>query len=127
MNTVEKKKLIAVFVGYMDNGCSEEGFLICPKTNFDIEINSLQFDKDWNSLMLVVEKIETLPDENFQVEINGKWCNFFDMKNLNNVGFEKAENESKIQNCFEAVVMFIRWYNDKTIEFWEQDYEFLTL
>ena len=43
MNTTENNKIIAEFMGYIDNGCSEEGFLINPITNFDEEINDLKY------------------------------------------------------------------------------------
>jgi hypothetical protein len=132
MNTVEKNKLIAEFMGmvYDNHGQPNKYWELTDEQNFVSQKpypqnKDLKFHSDWNWLMEVVEKIETLPDEKFQIEINGKWCNFFDMKTLNSVEFEKADNESKIQNCFEAVVMFIRWYNNKTIEFWEQDFEYL--
>jgi hypothetical protein len=116
MNTQEKNKLIAEF---MNN------ITIDMNGNVKEDLNSFKYHSNWSFLMEAVAKIETLPDEKFQIEINGKWCNFFDMKTFNSVEFEKAENETKLQNCFEAIVMFIRWWNDKTIEFWEQDFEYL--
>ena len=48
MKTLENNKLIAEFLGYIDNGCSEDGFLIHPITNYDVEISSLKYHKDWN-------------------------------------------------------------------------------
>lgn len=120
MNIGEKNKLVAEFMNFEWFEINKP-YIAVRKPNGGVK----HFQTDWNDLMEVVEKIETLPDEKFQIEINGKWCNFFDMKTFKSIEFEKAENESKIQNCFEAVVMFIRWYNDKTIEFWEQDFEYL--
>ena len=37
MKTLENNKLIAEFLGYIDNGCSEDGFLIHPVTNYDVD------------------------------------------------------------------------------------------
>ena len=77
--TTENNKIIAKFMGYIDNGCSEEGFLINPTTNYDEDIIELKFNSDWNWLMEVVEKIESLKSpydgfswsiEPFSVRIN---------------------------------------------------------
>lgn len=114
MNTTENKKAISKFMNYANGR---------PLTD---DLLNLLYN-DWNSLMEVVEKIETLPDEKFQVEINGIWCNFFDMKTFKSVEFRRKGSESKIENCFEAVVSFVNWYNDKTILFWEQDFNDTTL
>ena len=122
MNTQEKNKLIAEFMGLRPHKIEAFfGEIDTPQKT----IKRPCYNNSFEWLMEVVEKIETLPDEKFQIEINGKWCNFFDMKTFYNVEFEKAENETKLQNCFEAIVMFIRWYNDRTTEFWEQDFEYL--
>ena len=48
MKTIENNKLIAEFLGYIDNGCSEDGFLIHPITNYDVEISRLKY-RDWET------------------------------------------------------------------------------
>lgn len=53
----ENNKLIAEFMGYIDNGCSEDGFLINPITNYDEDISELKYEVSWERLMVVVEKI----------------------------------------------------------------------
>ena len=107
-------KLIAEFLGYIDNGCSEEGFLIDPKTNYDVCIDSLQFHTDWNWLMEVVEKIESLlPDDSFvTIEYKGCWIPIYDDEQP--FGIECREN-TKIQAVYNACLEFIKWYNENKI------------
>ena len=105
-------KLIAEFLGYIDNGCSEEGFLIDPKTNYDICIDSLQFHSDWNWLMEVVEKIESLK---FSVLIGKNNCvieQTFGKESLN-LGLIKGKD--KIEAVYNACLEFIKWYNENKI------------
>jgi hypothetical protein len=65
MKTIEQNNImIAEFMGYIDNGCSEEGFLINPITKYDEDIESLEYHSSWDWLMPVVEKIEGFEDEN---------------------------------------------------------------
>lgn len=99
--TTENNKIIAEFMGYIDNGCSEEGFLINPITNFDEEINDLRYHLDWNWLMEVVEKI------------------FKDFYKINpcpiylKINIEKALNEVNIEAVYNACVEFIKWYDEQ--------------
>ena len=120
-------KLIAEFLGYIDNGCSEEGFLIDPKTNYDVCIDSLQFHTDWNWLMEVVEKIESLPSRTLQgtcysgnevkiykaINTNTHYCEINLVKEsgyrIVSIQFNK---ESKIKSVYDACLEFIKWYNE---------------
>ena len=120
-------KLIAEFLGYIDNGCSEEGFLIDPKTNYDVCIDSLQFHTDWNWLMEVVEKIENLPSRTLQgtyylgnevkiykvINTNTHYCEINLVKEsgyrIVSIQFNK---ESKIKSVYDACLEFIKWYNE---------------
>ena len=111
MNTTENNKIIAEFMGYIDNGCSEEGFLINPITNFDEEINDLKYHLDWNWLMEVVEKIENL-GYNFQITSK-------DATVLQNHGaiyqtlIYRIDGTNKIQATYKACLAFIKWYNEQ--------------
>ena len=102
-------KLIAEFLGYIDNGCSEEGFLIDPKTNYDVCIDSLQFHTDWNWLIQVVEKIESL---GYSVNISSSmvYINGDNSRIVSpfNIGFKIT----KIEAVYNACVEFIKWYNE---------------
>lgn len=111
MNTTEKNKLIALFMGYIDNGCSEEGFLINPNTNYDEEIDELKFHSDWNYLMQVVEKIESL---NFVVQVHLSSCFIKEQEHfINGKGIwrGKSHAKTKIEAVYNACVTFIEWYN----------------
>ena len=124
--TTENNKIIAEFMGYIDNGCSEEGFLINPITNFDEEINDLKYHSDWNWLMEVVEKIENLPSRTLQgtyysgnevkiykaINTNTHYCEINLVKEsgyrIVSIQFNK---ESKIKSVYDACLEFIKWYN----------------
>ena len=103
-------KIIAEFLGYIDNGCSEEGFLIDPKTNYDICIDSLQFHSNWNWLMEVVEKIESL---GFYFEIKRNWVKITKNKKVILVRWE--DDRKKIGAVYNACLEFIKWYNENKL------------
>ena len=101
--TTENNKIIAEFMGYIDNGCSEEGFLINPITNFDEEINDLRYHLDWNWLIEVVEKI-------YQTELYyNKYIDF----NASMFTDGKIELSTKIDLVYNQCVEFIKWYNEQ--------------
>ena len=107
MKTLENNKIIAEFLGYIDNGCSEDGFLIHPRTNYDVEISSLKYHKDWNWLMEVVEKIESL---GYRIEIVKHICRIY-LSNKETIII--SENTPKIESVYLACVEFIKWYNNQ--------------
>ena len=107
MKTLENNKLIAEFLGYIDNGCSEDGFLMHPITNYDVEISSLKYHKDWNWLMEVVEKIESL---GYRIEIVKHICRIY-LSNKETIVI--SENIPKIEAVYSTVVEFIKWYNNQ--------------
>lgn len=100
----ENNKIIAEFMGYIDNGCSEEGFLINPITNYDEDINELKFHSDWNWLMEVVEKIES---KGFDVHINTCVCRITDVGEDRFEDIETFNSNSKLQAVYQAVLEFI--------------------
>ena len=123
--TTENNKIIAEFMGYIDNGCSEEGFLINPITNFDEEINDLTFHSDWNRLMQLVEKIEqTTIKETYgqfnekesnaivSVVIENKFCQILSNGIYLNEIISKNE-ETKIEAVYNACIKFIEWYKQQ--------------
>ena len=75
------------------------------------------YHNDWNLLMEVVEKIESifwedLNDTSFNVTIGAtRYCVIQD----NNGGVIEiiGEGESKIQSVYNACLEFIKWYNEQ--------------
>lgn len=124
MNTTEKNKLIAEFLQVDKN---ENGTFELPqygtirlngdfKTEFIAE--NLQYHKDWNWLMEVVEKIEN--------DINGLSIYYLEIfkspTNKNQVcriyskdGKQQVNEyaETKIQAVYNTCVEFIKWYNQQ--------------
>lgn len=116
MNRAESNRLIAEFMG----GKIDDTFIYFDKTNNKFEddtlhVSDLLFDSDWNWLMEVVEKIESIVleevnDTSFNVTIGAtRYCVIQD----NNGGMLKVigEGKTKIESTYKAVVEFIKWYN----------------
>ena len=103
MKTIENNKLIAEFLGYIDNGCSEDGFLIHPITNYDVEISSLKYHEDWNWLMEVVKQIDKISlDAQIIWNLEVKANDIFD-----------SLREVNIQLTYNRVIDFINFYNEQ--------------
>lgn len=67
------------------------------------------FLADWNELMLLVEKIETIEDYRFDFEIRQSLCEIYDKDNQEDILQESGDN--KIEVVYYTVVEFIKWYN----------------
>lgn len=112
--TTENNKIIAKFMGYIDNGCSEEGFLINPTTNYDEDIIELKFNSDWNWLMEVVQKIESL---GFDFAIyTGSSVSIINTKNYPFKEIVSEGHKNKIESVYNACLEFIKWYNEQKKE-----------
>jgi len=109
MNTTENNKLLADFL------VENEGGLIKLRENVystlddfgmpddDLILSDLKFHSDWNWLIQVVEKIESLDiyynkyiDYNSSMFTNGK-----------------IELSTNIDHVYNACVSFIKWYNSQ--------------
>jgi len=109
MNTQENNKIIAEFMGISIDGefayIEDEG---SPLEEV-MPINKLNYHKEWNWLMPVVEKIES--DERYDVDILQYGTRISDnqkeiVNNIANISFDK-----KIDHTYKAVVEFINQYN----------------
>ena len=73
-----------------------------------------KYNSDWNELMKVVEKIETI-DKNgirFGVSIEVDICSISSIKGLSIKGIALNVNPgNKIKSVYQSVVDFIKWYN----------------
>ncbi len=103
MNTTENNKLIAEFLQPSFNGFGTYEF----KGSFYGSLK-LKFHNDWNWLMKVVEKIESL---GYDVFINTCVCRITDVGQDILEDIETFNYENKKQAVYNACVEFIKWYN----------------
>ena len=114
MNT-ENNKLIAEFMDWeihptmfqkMQKKSIKQGF---RKLSDFVFIKDLAYHSDWNWLMEVVEKIESL---DHWIEISGGLQNICLIGSINSSCESfKVVAESKIKALYKACVEFIKWYN----------------
>ena len=118
MKTLENNKLIAEFLNLTSQVIFEQVFTVSEngKTKF-YKKDELEFHTDWNWLMQVVEKIESLEifDRMGRFNINTKnfdenYTSFITDKDED---FIQCEGETKIKAVYNAVVEFIKWYNNQ--------------
>ena len=106
MKTIENNKLIAEFMGLnLHQGVWRKSTLaterkICKE-------DALKYHEDWNWLMEVVEKIESL---GYRIEIVKHICRIY-LSNKETIII--SENTPKIEAVNIACVEFIKWYNNQ--------------
>jgi hypothetical protein len=110
MNTTEQKnRLIAEFMGYSLDDENLNSYSILKNGIFNyIRLDNLKYNSDWNDLMEVVEKIESL-GYSFRVEGSTVIVKHTDSEFKEMFGY--SETYSKIEAVYNAVVEFIEWYN----------------
>jgi len=99
MNTTENNKLIAEFMGKYYINLKFEVVSIISASN-----HKFPFDKDWNWLMEVVEKIESLGGG---IEIYNNYCKIIYDDEI----ISEIEENYKIEAVYNACMEFIKWYN----------------
>jgi len=109
-NLTENNKLIAEFLGYKQPHPDYPTSTYWYK-EWQEPLTILSFNKDWNWLMLVVENIES---KGFDVFINTCVCRISDVGEDRFEDIETFNSTSKIQAVYQAVVEFIKWYNNQT-------------
>lgn len=111
---IEQDKAVAVFMGAEDTGSFDQwgrSIFKLPTKNFDFiysAIEDMLYRDDWNWIMVVIEKIESL---GFRVMILKSVCDIcpeiWDSQNVvESTGVNKADA------TFNAVVEFIKWWNE---------------
>ena len=98
----EKIKTIAIFMGLFQDDKGFCFFINTPerqRCHSDRIKDIYQYDRDWNWLMEVVEKI-------FKDFYKLNSCPIYLKMNI-----EKALNEVNIEAVYNACVEFIKWYN----------------
>lgn len=105
MNTTENNRLIAEFLGLQLEQDQERLFI----NGLGTKLINETFNTDWNWLMEVVEKIESL---NHWVEIAGGIENICLIGSINSSCESfKIIAETKIESVYNACVEFIKLYN----------------
>ena len=125
----EKIKTIAIFMGLFQDDKGFWGFKNTPerqRCHSDRIKDIYQYDRDWNWLMKVVEKIESIKDSyhgRFGVYISSNSCtiqstNFRPDKPIANPSYyyDDVILNSKLESTYNAVVRFINFYNKQKEE-----------
>ena len=103
MNTTENNKIIAEF---MEHKPTFEVYIDDVLTTLERPIKN--YNSDWNWLMEVVEKIESI--KGTQIFINGISCEIMFKGRVISKHFN-----TKIEAVYNACVEFIKWYNENKI------------
>ena len=111
-NIIENNKLIAEFLRIKIHPCETiENFKFLPIEERGLYngyfIDELKYHEDYNWLMEVVEKIESL---GYRIEIVKHICRIY-LSNKETIII--SENTPKIEAVYIACVEFIKWYNNQ--------------
>jgi len=107
MNTTENNKIIAEFMGAK---LTKDLQIVYPIYEGDSSyVKNLKYHSDWNWLMEVVEKIESLRN---QIVIFNKTAALSNVKEPS-VFNDSFKAETKKQAVYNACVEFIKWYNEQ--------------
>ena len=112
-NNNSANALIAEFMGMKPHDPKElDGFWTntIKAHKFDNVMN-LQFNSDWNWLMEVVEKIESI---GFTFETKKNWARI--TRKGENIILRWEEDKTKIEAVYNACIEFIKWYNENKIQ-----------
>lgn len=115
MDTTENNRIVAEFMGWKERTDPTERWLGQWKDKKFQLHKILFFDTDWNWLMEVVEKINVIDDYRYTVQINSMDTYIHDLKNGGFI-FQsdmKWQPNELINSVYEAVVEFIKWYNQQ--------------
>ena len=92
---------------------------------FNTEDQYLNFaftpNSDWEDIMMVVEKIESIEDDynvRFEVFISGNQCTIQSTRlyKLVNGYFNEEFDETKLTATYKACLNFVKWYNDYRLD-----------
>jgi len=116
--TIDGNVLIAHFVGLIKGKWTGYWIGAFPTAVEEpVEDQDLLFHKDWNWLMMAVEKIESLKlEDRMSVTIVGRACLIVsEYGNLieAEVRTYTWKDSTKINSTWDAVVKFIKWFNEQ--------------
>ena len=126
-NIIENNKLIAEFMGVFDkilstgntHSWSDAPFYYTTEDTREKVIKNIskysKYSKDWNWLMKVVEKIESIEDGIYQVDILQEGCKILKKCSLliDKTVSKLEPDTTKIKSVYLACVEFIKWYNEQ--------------
>lgn len=135
MNTIENNRLIAEFLGYVNTTPTDKDFNIYELKNGVLgdmlEAMSMKFHSDWNWLMLVVDKIESLnlgtktietvfnekdtffnANVTFKIEYKDCYIDFYGDMKVYEKWVKITQYGSKIEATYNACIQFVKWYNE---------------
>ncbi len=95
-NTLENNKLLAEFLGYKNIANDED------KQDYLNDV--IKFHTDWNWLMKVVDKFNSL-DCNYKIEIS----TYTSIDTLPIINHNKG---TMFENTYNACIEFVKWYNE---------------
>ena len=114
-------KIIAEFMGFKLQDNPNERFFNRWLINSNAyggryNFEEFYFDVDWNWLMQVVEKIESIKIETYKVRVDI----YFNCCQINPTHWEQlisiyGNKETKIEAVYNACIEFIKWYNENKI------------
>ena len=121
---MENNKLIAEFMGLKPKMESPDVYVFNDIPYFSVRENNPEdvmnaivkyskYDSDWNWLMSVVEKINTIDEDRFTVQIFSMDTYIYDSKDRNFIiKTELIYNPDElIKSVYNTCVEFIKWYN----------------
>jgi hypothetical protein len=113
-------ELLAEFMGLVESTIPNRYWTEKSLEGFGMgKLKELNYDTDWNRLMLVVDKIESVKIDKlyFNIQINKDKVSLFythisDPTKQIEMFFEWGQ-ENKIANTYKIVVEFVKWYNEQ--------------
>jgi hypothetical protein len=104
---MEDNKLLAEFMGLVESIIPNQYWTEKSSEGFGMgKLKELKYHTDWNWLMQVVEKIESL---GVVVEIRENVCYI----ETTTIDYYSELEETKIQATYIACVRFVKWYNEQ--------------
>jgi hypothetical protein len=101
--------LIAEFMGFKKDSPSTNWYYDLKKSRY-YRLNELLYDTDWNWLMKVVDKIESL---GYVHSIYGNFSTFLKKGTFNElIWVDEFRGNTKLEAVYISVIEFIKWYNE---------------
>lgn len=114
MKREESNKLIAIFMGAKSCDRCEDCGMVKIGQDYQM-LEFMRYDKSWDWLMPVVEKIEALKTEKYGyigISINSNGCTAYSIKRKGNLPiYFNDHTDTKLSATYQVVIEFINHYN----------------